>query len=69
MPLKRTAMAAVALDCPMPTNGLADAAVTRQHDDSEKALARLRELGKAAHIGQILSPTDEAPWNADENNL
>ena len=50
-------------------NGRVIGCLGPQHDDSEKALARLRELGKTAHIGDIVSATDEAPWNADENNL
>jgi len=50
-------------------NGRVIGCLAPQHDDSEKALARLRELGASAHIGDILSPTDEASWNADENNL
>ena len=50
-------------------NGRVVGCLGPQHDEGEKALARLRELGTTAHIGDIISPTDETSWNADENNL
>jgi prevent-host-death family protein len=50
-------------------NGRVVGCLGPRQDDSDRALQRLRELGATARVGDIVSPADDSPWNADENNL